>query len=101
MKVEHVRRVGLTTRWLTEEETELTVGYGMLAKVVVCSLEEMTVIPVGFGDSGSSEVCYELSSHDIGDWTENKSRVCASAAAFKHPEESKSSRATRTDEGDH
>lgn len=101
MKVENVRRVGLTSCRLSKEETELAIGNGMLAKVVVGGLEEVTMVAVSLGDSCSREVCYELSSHDIGDWTEKKRGVCASTAALKHPEESKSSRATGTNERDH
>jgi len=73
----------------------------MLAEIVVGGLEEVTMVAVSLGDSRSREVCYELSSHDVGDWTEKKRGVGASTAALKHPEESKSSRASGTNERDH
>jgi len=99
MKVENVRWVSLTTSWLAKEQAELTVGNGVLGKVIVSGLVETTRVTVNLRNGGSGKVSSVLSTHGVSDWSKEEGSVVTRSTTLKHLEEANGSRATGTNEG--
>ena len=100
VEVKHIRRICLSTSWLTQKETELTVSNCMLREIVVSSLVETTRVTVDLRNCSSSQMCGVLSTHSVSDWCKEERGVNPRITPLKDLEEANGSRATRSNSGD-